>query len=800
MKFIALDLETTWLDTENDAIIEIAALRFRIEESPLGNAIIEEEEHSMLVSPWCPLTQQVSMITNITNSMLEGRKTWDEIRANVQSFIDTGDIFVGHNVLFDIAVLRAHGISFPEKNWHVQILDTFELAELFSQESESLNLAFLCKKYTLASEWEHRALDDVKMSLSLLSFYLNREISPYEISVLDFLSQREKVPSSISFFNTLTNIRSRNRWEDYFIFLNSLCNEYDSDTLAQKHVWNGSELTFHFRHVHLPHAWEAEWKYLKERIHGSKEPLCLIVPGKEQIAFIQANIHMLGICEADSIEYISHTHLISPAKILSYMNELEGERVERKKMICIAKILFWLEHTKTWRLHELRFYNDEEFFIHDFRSEDEEHNIFTKKLHDTLAQARLILIEARQFFSLSNTPFSDQTRASLREISQYERILRKVKTEIVHLHEILTFFSHEKDAEAIIFALEYIIHALESIPKRQDSWDLFPPWVYGETYSISYEALWVHSIWVALSGRILSEARERELPHAIDEWLQILYEITQFHDSNSSLVITLLRGEITLYRIPRDTRKMLEVSLKKHFRWVEGHDFWLTGHRMERFFREHVSYTDDPVPPIVNEQKTILALPLKSKYRLVTEALQIVFGQEKKHDVDHRHLKIQKVWATLQGCTVILTTGKKYILDIAEEIRKTFGDSHDILAQWVSWGKAKMLFHVRSHPEKTILIGLYDTWIDESLLWEKTSHLLLTKIPFDPPSDIYFLGKTVWMKNNFLEYSLPLTIEKLNRLLYRLKASSPDSEVFCLDERLWKNDWWKYVREELWQK
>lgn len=800
MKFIALDLETTWLDTENDGIIEIAALRFRIEGSALGNTIVEEEEHSMLVSPWCPLTQQVSMITNITNSMLEGRKSWDEIRANVQSFIDTGDIFVGHNVLFDIAVLRAHGVRFPEKNWHVQILDTFELAELFSQESESLNLAFLCKKYTLAWDGEHRALDDVKMSLSLLSFYLNREISPYEISVLDFLSQREKVPSSISFFYNLTKIRSRNRWEDFSLFLSSLCKPYDAGSLAQKHVWKESELPFHFHHVHLPHASEAEWKYLKEKIHTWKEPLCLIVPGKEQLSFIQENIHMLGICEADCMEYISHTNLISPAKILLYMNVLEGEWAERKKMIFIAKILFWLAHTKTWKLHELRFYNDEVLFIHDFRSEDEEHNTFTKKLHDTLAQARLILIEARQFFSLSNTPFSYHTRASLREISQYERILRKVKTEIVHLHEILAFFSHEKDAEAIIFALEYVIHALESIPKRQDSWDLFPPWEYGETYSISYEALWGHSVWVALSGRILSEARERELPHAIDEWLQILSEITQFHDSNSSLVITLLRGEITLYRIPRDTREILEVSLKKHFRCVEGYDFWLTGNRMERFFDEHVSHTDDPVPQIVNEQKTVLALSLKGKYRQMTEALQIIFAREKQHDIDHRHMKIEKIWARLQGCTVIVTTGKKYILDIAEEIRKTFGDSHDILAQWVSWGKAKMLFHARSHPEKTILIGLYDTWIDESLLWEKTSHLLLTKIPFDPPSDIYFLGKTVGMKNNFLEYSLPLTIEKLNRLLYRLKASSPNSEVFCLDERLWKNDWWKYVREELWQK
>ena len=64
---------------------------------------------------------------------------------------------------------------------------------------------------------------------------------------------------------------------------------------------------------------------------------------------------------------------------------------------------------------------------------------------------------------------------------------------------------------------------------------------------------------------------------------------------------------------------------------------------MERFFNEHVSHTDDPVPQIVNEQKKVLALSLKGKYHQMTEALQVIFAREKQHDIDHRHMKIEKI-------------------------------------------------------------------------------------------------------------------------------------------------------------
>ena len=82
------------------------------------------------------------MITGITSNMLIGRKKWGEVREKAREFI--GDaIIVGHNVLFDTAMLATHGIDLSGNI----TLDTFELSEIFSQEAESLNLAFLAKHY-----------------------------------------------------------------------------------------------------------------------------------------------------------------------------------------------------------------------------------------------------------------------------------------------------------------------------------------------------------------------------------------------------------------------------------------------------------------------------------------------------------------------------------------------------------------------------------------------------------------------------------------------------------------------------
>ena len=81
-------------------------------------------------------------IQHISDSMLKGKVKWEEVREKVREFIGES-IIVGHNVLFDIAMLESHGIDLSRS----VALDTFELSEIFSQEAESLNLGFLAEKY-----------------------------------------------------------------------------------------------------------------------------------------------------------------------------------------------------------------------------------------------------------------------------------------------------------------------------------------------------------------------------------------------------------------------------------------------------------------------------------------------------------------------------------------------------------------------------------------------------------------------------------------------------------------------------
>lgn len=82
------------------------------------------------------------------------------MRERVRDFI-ADSIIVGHNVLFDIAMLATHEIDLSKNI----TLDTFELSEIFSQEAESLNLMYLANHYGIEILGEHRALDDTRLSV-----------------------------------------------------------------------------------------------------------------------------------------------------------------------------------------------------------------------------------------------------------------------------------------------------------------------------------------------------------------------------------------------------------------------------------------------------------------------------------------------------------------------------------------------------------------------------------------------------------------------------------------------------------
>ena len=87
----------------------------------------------------------------------------------MNEFIGKDSIILGHNVFFDTAMLETHGINLQNH----QVVDTFELSEVLSQQSASLNLGFLADFYQIPKRGtEHRALTDTWITIDLFIKFL----------------------------------------------------------------------------------------------------------------------------------------------------------------------------------------------------------------------------------------------------------------------------------------------------------------------------------------------------------------------------------------------------------------------------------------------------------------------------------------------------------------------------------------------------------------------------------------------------------------------------------------------------
>lgn len=85
--FVALDLETTGLSQEKDTIIEVAAIKFQVERVGNDFHAVNILERSMLIDPEREIDEHISMITGISNEMVQGKPKWDEVRERVLAFI-----------------------------------------------------------------------------------------------------------------------------------------------------------------------------------------------------------------------------------------------------------------------------------------------------------------------------------------------------------------------------------------------------------------------------------------------------------------------------------------------------------------------------------------------------------------------------------------------------------------------------------------------------------------------------------------------------------------------------------------
>ena len=150
--FIAFDLETTGLSSENDEIIEIAAQRFEKGEPTL--------KFTTLINPQIPIPPFISELTSITNQMVLGAPYLKNKLSELLEFIND-DPIVGQNIDFDLGFLkkacRDYNQAFPDFS---AVYDTSTLSRNFLFSHHDFSLSGISTFYELDVSNAHRALAD----------------------------------------------------------------------------------------------------------------------------------------------------------------------------------------------------------------------------------------------------------------------------------------------------------------------------------------------------------------------------------------------------------------------------------------------------------------------------------------------------------------------------------------------------------------------------------------------------------------------------------------------------------------
>ncbi|HEY5983836.1 MAG TPA: helicase C-terminal domain-containing protein [Anaerolineales bacterium] len=147
---VAIDIETTGLDPERDAIIEVGAVRFS------GTRV--ESEWSSLINPRRHVPEFITSLTGIDDAMLRQAPTFREVAPIIQEFVGDARI-LGHNIRFDLGFLQK-GVALVDN----EVADTYQLASVLLPRAARYNLGALGKELGVMLPATHRALDDARVT------------------------------------------------------------------------------------------------------------------------------------------------------------------------------------------------------------------------------------------------------------------------------------------------------------------------------------------------------------------------------------------------------------------------------------------------------------------------------------------------------------------------------------------------------------------------------------------------------------------------------------------------------------
>jgi len=154
--FIAFDTETTGLWAPVNRLVEIAAVKFCLDQPRV-------DTFQSLINPQRLIPDEVIKIHGITDDVVAEAPTVRPVLEQFIEFCGDGSILIAHNALFDISFVNCElsrvGLEFGDN----LILDTVDIFRRLYPGLESYSLLSLVTQFDIAQTQQHRALEDAHL-------------------------------------------------------------------------------------------------------------------------------------------------------------------------------------------------------------------------------------------------------------------------------------------------------------------------------------------------------------------------------------------------------------------------------------------------------------------------------------------------------------------------------------------------------------------------------------------------------------------------------------------------------------
>jgi len=164
---VVMDTETTGLAVTTDRVVSLGAVCAH------GPRLFKSRMIDSLVHPGLPISPPSTVIHGITDEMVAGAPDFPEVWADFQR-LARNRVVVGHNVPFDVTVLREECRRHGQPWEDLVFIDTLRLASLLNPTLGGYDLETLATLYQVDIHGRHTALGDALVTAELFFRIVSR--------------------------------------------------------------------------------------------------------------------------------------------------------------------------------------------------------------------------------------------------------------------------------------------------------------------------------------------------------------------------------------------------------------------------------------------------------------------------------------------------------------------------------------------------------------------------------------------------------------------------------------------------